>query len=200
MHDYTITGYIHNGDTFCADCGHDDDEGGVIYAGSETDTPQTCADCGCLIETDWTRDCRRYVAEKIAEYVTGFGGDADTLQQWADYASMSADIDGASYIYAEIGGTWSHGTLRTVDLLDAAANCAEAIADLYHDADDLRRLAAEGRDAVQHLEEEDEEEDDIWLLEEITDAIAAALPAPLYYGCTEGDGSDIGVWCSAEMD
>lgn len=220
MHAYEITGYAHDDETYCADCyrariadaeesaGTDctDDDAATIYASTETDTPQHCADCGCLIETAWTRDCRRYVAEKIAEYVTDGAGDPDTLQAWADYASMSADVADARRIYAEIGGTWTHGTLRTVDLLDAAARCAESLADLCpDDAADLHRLAAEAHaiahpDADEEPEETYQEEEDraAWTLEEITDAIAAALPTPLYYGCTEGDGSDIGVWCSAE--
>ncbi len=74
---------------------------------------------------------------------------------------MNADptIDAARHIYQETGGTWTHGTLRTVDLLDAAARCAESLAALCpDDADDLRRLAAEAH-AIAHPDADEEPEE-----------------------------------------
>lgn len=51
---YEITGYTHNGSTYCLV--HmpeetEDEEGGIIFLDSETDSVQTCDVCGEEIET-----------------------------------------------------------------------------------------------------------------------------------------------------
>jgi hypothetical protein len=88
-------------------------------------------------------------------------------------------------------GTISHGTLRTVDLLSSFAAELERIG--HEDDSDL---IAEARAAVERIGVESihETESDSDLVSELQDRLNDRAPAGLYFGNTEGDGSDFGFW------
>lgn len=86
-------------------------------------------------------------------------------------------------------GSISHGTLKTDDLVKA-----------FIDALGTIQLSVKERTAVRHASalfekkfEPDEEELE-WTYEELRDIIDEHLPPYCYFGTTEGDGSDFGVW------
>jgi hypothetical protein len=94
-------------------------------------------------------------------------------------------------------GTISHGTLRTQDLVRAFLA-------------ELRRVHPSGYDQLMmpgcgfsafpdYADDDDshewwQSESADWLLESITDELAACAPRGLYFGTLEGDGSDFGWW------
>jgi hypothetical protein len=243
-----------------------------------------------------TRDGRRYVVEQIAEYIADGRGDVDTLAAWSDLTDNSytaADLEMARSCFDSIEGTYSHGTLRPQDLLEASIDAAQALHDWiactpeYHNGNtrmcadlqnemvraeqalaamrqpdtveeiheydvptslleascvasdyhggmgtglyalscaqwqhltraDMRRAAREMRTVAEQTGDDEpriyatvletwteqhppvDEDDPAYALESIDDTINAHLPAPLYYGAREGDGSDIAIQVSAE--
>ena len=233
MNSTEIIGYTTDGDTYCVNCyraaaadveassGCDAAEfdDAPIFAGAEFDSPAHCGHCSELLDgQSLTRDGQRYVAERIAEYITDDRGDCDTLAIWSDltdHSYSSTDLELARGCYSSIGQTYSHGTLRPVDLLEAAIDAAQALHDwiaytpAYHRNDtsmcaDLQCRMADAEQAIAAVcdpetVEDDSDEDGLWYaLESIADAINEHLPPPLYYGARDGDGSDIAIQVSAE--
>jgi hypothetical protein len=95
-----------------------------------------------------------------------------------------------------VQGTVSHGTLRAEDLLPAYLETfyklvppedRAAFDGQWRPDAVLERACAEGA-GTDELEELDE------LLDDLQRRINDALPEGWYFGCLEGDGSDIGVW------
>lgn len=92
-------------------------------------------------------------------------------------------------------GSIIHGTLREVDLLEAFADCLEAL----DDGDDYDQLIQDARDAAEHIEESDQDyapDETADILAELQDALSEAAPPYAYFGTHEGDGSDFGFWLS----
>lgn len=99
-------------------------------------------------------------------------------------------------------GSWTHGTLRSQDLIEAALDCLAYLGRQTSGAVQERaqkmhaKLRAEYD--VDYHDEEGEFADPTFsagdLLDDIVGEIDRALPAGMYYGSTEGDGSDIGIW------
>ena len=209
----------------------DEIDGDPIFAGYETDTPHHCGECGDLIDgQSLTRRGQRYVADHIAEYIAGESedDDADILAIWSDltdHSYSSTDLDLARDCFSSIGGTYSHGSLRPVDLLEAAIDAAQALHDwiacrpAYHNGNtrrcaDLQTEMVRAEQALAAFADVDTDvleddgarardvesiEENVWYaLESINDTINAHLPPPLYYGAREGDGSDIAIQVSAE--
>ncbi|WP_242136971.1 hypothetical protein [Sphingomonas sp. TREG-RG-20F-R18-01] len=94
-------------------------------------------------------------------------------------------------------GSVSHGTLRTADLLSAFASelgsidieCAAEHGALVIAATERAELINDGAD---------ETEGDSDMVAELQDALDAAAPEGMYFGNTEGDGSDFGFWLNEE--
>lgn len=107
----------------------DEIDGAPAFAGYESDSVDRCADCGDIVDgCDLTQHGRQTLAARIADAIAGeYRGSIDRLQEDADAAGMSVDLHRAAHLYAEIGGTYTHATLRAPDLLRAAAHCAEAV-------------------------------------------------------------------------
>lgn len=84
-------------------------------------------------------------------------------------------------------GSYTHGTLRSEDLIDAALCCLIKLD---------KEQAIAYREEFEAMDEINVQEHGGDLYEEITNKIDALLPPYLYWGCTEGDGSDIGIWPS----
>lgn len=304
MNSTEIIGYTTlDGEITCPDCTETQCDGSIpddappIFAGAETDTPIHCSICQTMLDgQSLTRAGQRYVAKEIAEYIAGFGGDPNTLAIWSDLTdnSMSStELELARDCFSSIGRTYTHGTLRPVDLLEAAIDAAQELHDWiactpqYHNnntrrcADlqnemakaeqalkamqqpdtveeicefdvpqsildaaytasdyhggmgtglyalscgqwqhltraDMRRAAAEMATVAEQTGDDEpriaaaalatwteqhpplDDDDPMWTLESIADTINEHLPAPLYYGAREGDGSDIAIQVSAE--
>ena len=176
-----------------------------IAAYTTEDGEILCPDCGDTIDgCTLTQHGRRALAARIADAIAGeYRGSLDRLQEDADAADMNVDLHRAAHLYAEIGGTYTHGTLRDPDLLRAAAHCAEALtryartAGYSMDVAPLADAAEAAQTLAQRIDDEDptvDPEDAQWTLEDIGDDIQNALPSGLYYGAHPGDGSDIGIW------
>lgn len=86
-------------------------------------------------------------------------------------------------------GTISHGTMRSVDLIEAFADELEWLGDNTD-----KPLITEARAWLETDETMEETGDDI--LEALFDALDAHAPAYCYFGAHEGDGSDYGFWPS----
>lgn len=104
---------------------------------------------------------------------------------------------------ATLAGSYSTATLRIEDLIPAACNALYACGskrDAKRFFKEWEGIAATGEPkswgGVELSAEESEKAS--WLCEEIVDAINWALPQGFYYGCTEGDGADIGIWSTFE--
>lgn len=85
-------------------------------------------------------------------------------------------------------GTVSHGTLRFVDLAPAFIDFLAA----YKPAE--AAVFGKELEAILAKPEEERFDDDVVLLDDVSDAINAILPPYLYFGAIEGDGSDYGIW------
>lgn len=98
-------------------------------------------------------------------------------------------------------GTVSHGTLRNEDLLAAFADALERYGEsdsntttLLHEAREMaKELANIELDDYQFANQHQAEADE--LLTELFDALdEIAVKHGMYFGATEGDGSDFGFW------
>lgn len=97
-------------------------------------------------------------------------------------------------------GTWSWGTLRSVDLIPVVMDALKEI-----DEDAYASLSEEYADTIKAVESSENDwdlekkEGGEWaseLYEEASMYINAALPQFWYWGATDGDGALIGVWPS----
>jgi uncharacterized protein (DUF433 family) len=227
MNSADVIGYTTlDGEITCPDCtatqcdGSIPDDAPPIFADAETDSPMCCSIChGLLDGQSLTRDGRRYVVEQIAEYIADGRGDVDTLAAWSDLTDNSytaADLEMARSCFDSIEGTYSHGTLRPQDLLEASIDAAQALHDWiactpdYHGGDtrrcaDLQNEMVKAEHALTDWRavDPDDTANELWenlhyALESIDDTINAHLPAPLFYGSRAGDGSDIAIQISAD--
>jgi hypothetical protein len=91
-------------------------------------------------------------------------------------------------------GTISHGTLRTVDLVDAfVGELAELARGPSITADEALLI----REAHQWLEVEEDnrdEEEGAEIVNALIDALNDHAPIYCYFGAHEGDGADFGFW------
>jgi hypothetical protein len=210
MHADEIIGYTTlDGEITCPDCTETQCDGSIpedappIFADAEFDTPAHCSICRAMLDgQSLTRAGRRYVAKQIAEYIADDRGDCDTLALWSDLTDRSyssTDLELARDCFASIGGTYSHGTLRPQDLLEAAIDAAQALHDwiactpAYHGNDtsmcaDLQSRMADAEQAIARdrafwetiTDDDDAPQEEMWsALESLTDAIAEHLPPPL---------------------
>lgn len=85
-------------------------------------------------------------------------------------------------------GTIIHATLRPQDLIRAFSEWLD-----YYQHEVFLSLIENYTDSRVDLIM-DAENDDPWLLEELSDAIDAAMPAGFVFGAHPGDGSDFGIW------
>ena len=96
-------------------------------------------------------------------------------------------------------GSWSEGTCKTEDILDAALDCLRsldpALADGYQ-----KMLDDNEQDSQEHAPDEDFRDSECAseILQEIEAKISDLLPPYLYWGAHEGDGAYFGVWVSHE--
>ena len=87
-------------------------------------------------------------------------------------------------------GSVSHGTMRPQDLIPAFLSAIQEVA-----PDQYAQL-------MLHLPSEAPLDEDVWwnseeasyLLEDLFDCLNDQAPPYVYFGCTEGDGSDYGYW------
>jgi hypothetical protein len=90
-------------------------------------------------------------------------------------------------------GSVSHATMRTWDLLNAFIG---PLAELG--GEDDKALVMETREMLSHgeysVEYGDHAEDASGLLDTLFDALDSLSPDGMYFGATEGDGSDYGFW------
>lgn len=95
--------------------------------------------------------------------------------------------------YVPTIGTVSHGTLRSEDLVETFL-------------DELCRVApgkygALKREARQFLRLDLDDADGSEIVNDLQDALSEHAPPFLYFGTTEGDGSDFGWWpCMEQID
>jgi len=78
-------------------------------------------------------------------------------------------------------GTISFGTLRTEDLIRAFAGALDQGSKLANRASKFDPKAASDDEAM-------------WLLEDLKNALEETAPPYCYFGAVEGDGSDFGFW------
>lgn len=125
-------------------------------------------------------------------------------------------------------GTISHATLRQQDLIPAYVSALEDLNDTIttnapDDADSQRehvnasanitallakieqnQLRISALEDLADLDDDSEywdSEEAGWDLEELEQTLANFTPAYCYFGCTEGDGSDFGVWpCMEQLE
>ena len=94
-------------------------------------------------------------------------------------------------------GTVIHATLRHEDLIPAFLEFLEKMGENtivpIHLWLELEKRAKGLKAEVDELKDLDSEEG-FWVLEGLYDAINEFLPEGYYFGATEGDGSDFGVW------
>ena len=102
-------------------------------------------------------------------------------------------------------GTYSAGTMRCVDVIPVLidlckhVNPTEYTAIRAEYADTIRAVRECGHDWNLPKRKGGEWAMDLW--DCLETAINQALPAYLYFGCSEGDGSDFGVWlCDLDPD
>lgn len=105
-------------------------------------------------------------------------------------------------------GTVSHGTLRTIDLLDRFASELEGLALLSGDflsrpenfplRDQIANAIGEAQDCFAANGDDinpDKEETAEWLVNEtLPDLLNLFAPEGAYFGAHAGDGSDFGFW------
>jgi hypothetical protein len=102
-----------------------------------------------------------------------------------------------------VEGSVSCGTLRTPDLLRAFASELEAIKPFGE-----KDLIARARHAADMVDQNDQalnptEHHDLVAAEalvDLRDVLESAAPEGMYFGTTEGDGSDFGFWRETEED
>jgi hypothetical protein len=81
-------------------------------------------------------------------------------------------------------GSYSHGTLREVDLAEVLA---DMLREVEHDDSELLAL-------LDSIAAENEEDDASEVITDAMDTLQEYTPAFCYVGMHEGDGSDLGVW------
>jgi hypothetical protein len=93
-------------------------------------------------------------------------------------------------------GSISHGTLRTIDLLQSFTSELESL-----DTDGKYvSLISEANGIIERIEDddfcsdEDEEAAEYLVNEDLFDALNGLAPDGCYFGSHEGDGSDFGFW------
>lgn len=92
-------------------------------------------------------------------------------------------------------GSISHGTLRSVDLLEAFADELDRFEpdhDLTAEARAVLTLMNAGWTRLESLDETHE------LVDALQDALSEHAPPYCYFGTHEGDGSDFGFWPSMD--
>jgi hypothetical protein len=93
-------------------------------------------------------------------------------------------------------GTISHGTLRTVDLVDAFASELEALARGPSITANEALLVRESQQWLELEEDNRDEEEGSEIVNALMDALNEHAPPYCYFGANEGDGSDFGFWPS----
>lgn len=94
-------------------------------------------------------------------------------------------------------GTYSRATLRYEDLIPTALDLLRELGTPVQDQAELLDWCEADYDEQQNLAIND------WVDQAYADLCAAInyeLPRFWYYGCTEGDGSDIGIWAVSPFD
>lgn len=98
---YSVEGYTYDADVHCTGCAIamateawgnasvlddpdfcEEHEIGVIFADSESDYPEHCADCGGMLDTSLTGDGVDYIIDALAHYIDHRTGDTEVLDQW----------------------------------------------------------------------------------------------------------------------
>jgi hypothetical protein len=96
---------------------------------------------------------------------------------------------------AEIG-TISHCTMREEDLIPAFI---DELIRLNNNKHEYKSIINEGKKIIEKGEY-DTEYTSIFLNETLWDALNNFSPPYMYFGCTEGDGSDYGFWIYNDID
>lgn len=92
-------------------------------------------------------------------------------------------------------GSISHGTLRTVDLLDSFASELDRLEGERDDVAEARAVLTLHNAGWLTIADSDEASE---LVQALQDALNEFAPPYCYFGTTEGDGSDFGFWPSME--
>lgn len=90
-------------------------------------------------------------------------------------------------------GSISHGTLRTVDLLDAFASELDMLESGRGDVAEARAVLTLHNAGWLQIADSGEASE---LVQALQDALDEFAPSYCYFGTTEGDGSDFGFWPS----
>lgn len=97
--------------------------------------------------------------------------------------------------YTATIGSISHGTLRTVDLLEAFAGELDRLESERDDVAEARAVLTLHNAGWLFIENSGEA---IELMQALQDALNEFAPPYCYFGTMEGDGSDFGFWPSME--
>lgn len=92
-------------------------------------------------------------------------------------------------------GSISHGTLRTVDLLDAFASELDRLESERDDVAEARAVLTLHNAGWLTIADSEEASE---LVQALQDALNEFAPPYCYFGTTEGDGSDFGFWPSLD--
>lgn len=100
--------------------------------------------------------------------------------------------------YAEIG-TISHGTLRTVDLLESFSDTLETLIQRNgktgKENEYQTSLVWDAREAIDEIEEDESEPEYVSeILDDLSEALSEYAAPYCYFGAHQGDGSDFGFW------
>lgn len=107
-------------------------------------------------------------------------------------------------IYAPLGETLIHGTMRNCDLVPVFL---EAIKDTVEYEQRVLEIYGANRDLSVITDSDASDRDERWqsyemtcFLEELFDALDAHAPEGYYFGAHPGDGSDYGYWPDELLD
>ena len=101
-------------------------------------------------------------------------------------------------IYAPLGGTLIHGTMRNCDLVPVFLDALRDTAEYEQMMLDLNgsnwNLCVITEPDASDWDERWDSEDMIFFVENLFDVLNTYAPEGYYFGATEGDGSDYGFW------
>jgi hypothetical protein len=114
--------YVYQADLYCEDCAteireslrskdvadtqdsNDYPQGPYPDGGGESDAPAHCGQCGAFLENPLTDEGKAYVNDAFIDYMTDCAGNADTLNEWADFYGVRLFCAGAGlhgYLYQD---------------------------------------------------------------------------------------------------
>ena len=134
-----VEGYVIDGEMYCEDCGSSIPDAGMVNVGCESDTPQHCGECGCLLTEELTEYGKDYVLDRLVNY----DGDPVILLEWAEAFNFDVPRSfGTDHYDADAVRAW-------VDVVFTASEALASFDDYYEGkTDDLGEWA---RQAAENL-------------------------------------------------